>query len=60
MRHIDIQEVTLQPSIVTTGQKFLISIQISEIIPAIITSSGSYLATSNGLCLEVCESKNGG
>lgn len=54
MGNVKITGVTITPNPVQTGAKFVISVSVSEeeVIPAILTSDGCYIETSDGYVVE--------
>lgn len=52
MEKIRINEVKITPNPVLTGQRFIISVDVSEIVQGILTMDGYYIETSDGSAIE--------
>lgn len=52
MEKIRINEVKITPNPVFAGQRFIISVDVSEIVQGILTADGCYIETSDGSAIE--------
>ncbi len=51
MANIRIDAVEIVPQPVMAGAQYLISVTITDILPAILTGEGYYIETADGMCL---------
>ncbi len=52
METVKITGITMTPNPVQTGAQFMISVSVVDVIPAILTSDGCYIETSDGYAIE--------